>query len=225
MWKIQQPNADALRGLHSKPLSWRRGFTLVELLTVISIAVIMSYLVIPGLVSVSPAASLKSNTIAVGDLLEQAYSSALSKNTYVWVGVSQVTVNGVSGVAMASVYSAHENPADFSTNTVLPLTRPVFLPHMTLATVASQITNSNKASVSVEEITSATMGALSTQISGSTQTLSNVMEITPSGQVFVSPTNKYAWMEIGLAPTNSNGKDVSMLQMNAFTGRVSIYQP
>jgi len=198
------------------------GFTLVELLTVISIAAIMSYLLVPSLVSLNQAGNLKSNTSQVGDILEQAYSAALSKNTYVWVGFSQVTANG-GGVAMASVYSAHENPGDYP-NTVMPLIKPVFLRNLNLATIsAAQIPN--RATTSVGQITGATLGTFSTQISGAPQTLSYVIEITPSGQVSLSSTNKYAWMEIGLKPSNGNGQDVSVLQMNAFTGRVSTYQP
>jgi prepilin-type N-terminal cleavage/methylation domain-containing protein len=199
-----------------------RGFTLLEVLTVISIAAIMSYLLVPSLVSLNQAGNLKANASQVGDILEQAYSAALSKNTYVWVGFSQVTANG-GGVAMASVYSAHENPGDYP-NAVMPLTKSVFLHNLNLATISAAPIPS-RATTSVGQITGATLGTFSAQISGSPQTLSYVIEITPSGQVFLSSTNKYAWMEIGLKPANGNGQDVSVLQMNAFTGRVSTYQP
>jgi hypothetical protein len=127
-------------------------------------------------------------------------------------------------VAMASVFSAHANPNDFP-NSVSPLTRPVFLPKLSLATITTQITSPNRATTSVGQITGAGWGTFSTSIAGTPQTLSYVMEITPSGQVSLSSTNKYAWMEIGIVPLNGNGQNVSLLQMNAFTGRVSTYQP
>jgi prepilin-type N-terminal cleavage/methylation domain-containing protein len=200
------------------------GFSMIELLVVISIIGLLSYLVVPGLVALNQAGNIRAGTVQINDLLEQAYSSALSKNTYVWVGFSQLNGNG-GGVAMASVFSAHANPNDFP-NSVSPLTRPVFLPKLSLATITTQIASpNNRATTSVGEITGANWGTFSTSIAGVPQTLSYVMEITPSGQVSLSSTNKYAWMEIGIAPLNGTGKNVSLIQMNAFTGRVSTYQP
>jgi prepilin-type N-terminal cleavage/methylation domain-containing protein len=205
-------------------LSAPGGFTLVELLTVIGIIVILAALAVPSFVSLVGSGNLKSNTTEMSDVLEEAYSAALSRNTYIWVGFSQSTSNG-GGVGVACVYSAHENPADFPAN-VSPLIKPVFLPKMTLATISTaQVSNADRATTSVGQITSAALGSFSAQINGAAQTLSYVLEITPSGQVSISPTNKYAWIELGLAPSNGTAKNVAVLQMNAFTGRLSSYQP
>jgi Tfp pilus assembly protein FimT len=205
------------------PLGPSAGFSLIELLVVVGIGITLTYLSLPSLVSISQAGNFGSNTTELGDLLEQAYSTALTKNTYVWVGVSQLTANG-GGVAVASVYSAHENPADFPNN-VSSLTKPVILQNVNLGTVTSQITNPNRATTSVCQITAATLGSFSVPIAGGSQTMSYVVQISPTGQLSVSSTGKYAWVEIGLTPLNGNGKNSAVLQMNAFTGRVFTFRP
>src|ERR1700733_3318941 len=127
------------------------GFSLIELMLVMAIAITLTYLSIPSLVAISQAENFGSNTTEIGDILERAYSTAVSKNTYVWIGFSQLTANG-GGVAVASVYSVHENPGDFP-NSVSTLTKPVILQNINLGTVTSQITNPNRATTSVCQIT------------------------------------------------------------------------
>jgi Tfp pilus assembly protein FimT len=200
------------------------GFTLVELLVVMGITVILSILAAPALVSLATAGSLKSNATTVGNLLEEAYSAALARNTYVWIGFSQLASSG-GGVGVGVVYSPHEDPNDFP-NSVSILTKPVFLPNLNLSTVNSAL-YANIATTSVGQITSVTSASQTTfpVTIGGSQPKASVIEISPSGQVSVLSLNKYAWVEIGLVPLNGNGKDSAALQMNAFTGRVSIFQP
>jgi len=202
----------------------RDGFTLVEMLVVITIMAILSVLVVPASSSLIAAASFRSNVTAVDSILEQAYSAALAKNTYVWIGFSQLPLNG-GGVGIVAVYSPHEDPNDFPNN-VNALTKPVFLSNLNLTNItAAQISNSNRATTSVGQITGANLGSFSASIGGSSQTLSYVLEITPSGQISLSTSNKYAWIEVGLAPLKGNGKNAAVVQMNAFTGRVATYRP
>lgn len=225
MRKHSQPHLNrSLRPSRTARSVTQDGFTLIELLLVIAIVASLTYLTAPAIMSLNQSGNFTSNTTEMSQILEQAYSSALSKNTYVWVGFSQLTIKGESGIAVASVYSSHEDPSDFPANVNL-LTKPVFLPNLNLATVTTQITNPARATVSVGQITAADMGTFSETINGSPQTLSLVLKISPSGQLSTSSSNRYAWTEIGLTPLNSNGKNAAVLQMNAFTGRVSVYRP
>ncbi len=200
------------------------GFSLVELMVVLAIAAILSALVAPAVVSLSSSGSFKSNTTSMGSLLEEAYSAALARNTYVWIGLSQLSTNG-GGLGVAIAYSPHEDPNDFPNN-VNVLTKPIFFPNLNLTTV-NPAQYSNIATTSVGQITSVTSANQQTfpvPIGGSNPK-STVIEISPSGQVSISSLGKYAWVEIGLAPLNGNGKNTAALQMNAFTGRVSVFQP
>jgi prepilin-type N-terminal cleavage/methylation domain-containing protein len=201
----------------------KAGFSLLELMIVMAVALTLTYLSVPALVSMSQAGNFGSNTTELSDLLEQAYSTALSRNTYVWIGFSQLSQNR-GGVAVASVYSAHENPGDFPNN-VSALTKPVILQNVNLGNVTSQITNPNRATTSVCQITAANLGSFSVQVAGSSQTMTYVLQISPTGQLSASSTNKYAWMEIDLTPLNASAKNAAVLQMNSFTGRVFTFRP
>jgi prepilin-type N-terminal cleavage/methylation domain-containing protein len=202
----------------------RAGFSLVELLVVISIALILATLAAPALVSLATSGNFKGNATSVGNLMEEAYSAALSKNTYVWIGFSQLPTNG-GGVGVGIVYSPHEDPNDFPNN-VSVLTKPVFFPNLNLTTVnPAQYSNIATTSVGqIASVTSANQQVFPVSIGGSNPK-STVLQISPSGQVSIVSLSKFAWVDIGLAPLNGNGKNSAALQMNAFTGRVSMYQP
>ncbi len=201
----------------------RDGFTMIELLVVITIMAILSILIVPASASLLASANFRSNVTVVDGILEEAYSAALARNTYVWIGFSQLSING-GGVGIVAVYSPHEDPNDFPGNVNL-LTKPVFLHNINLGNIsAAQISNPNRMTTSVGQITGANLGSFAAPIGGSSQTLSYVIKITPSGQISLSTSNKYAWIEIGLAPLNGNGKNAAVLQMNAFTGRVATYR-
>ncbi len=209
-------------------LQWRfrgsTGFSLIELMVVVAIIGILSALVVPALASLTSSGNFKSNTTSMGSILEEAYSAALARNTYVWVGLSQLSTNG-GGVGVAVVYSPHEDPNDFP-NSVNVLTKPIFFPNLNLTTVNPAL-YSNMATTSVGQVASVSSGSqqLFPVPIGGSNPKSTVIEISPSGQVSISSLGKYAWVEIGLAPLNGNGKNTAALQMNAFTGRVSVFQP
>jgi prepilin-type N-terminal cleavage/methylation domain-containing protein len=82
------------------------AFTLIELLTVISIIAILMALVVPAFTSLKSAGNVTSAVSTVRETLEQARTYAMANNTYVWVGFAGsvgATVTGqVSLVIVAS---------------------------------------------------------------------------------------------------------------------------
>ncbi len=64
----------------------KQGFTLVELLTVISIIVIISTLALLAVPSLKGSRDLTRSAATVAGILEQARSYAMANNTYAWVG-------------------------------------------------------------------------------------------------------------------------------------------
>jgi hypothetical protein len=184
-------------------------------------------------------------------LLEQAHAAALANNTYVCVGFVQLPNNG--GLGLAFVYSPTGNPANFLSDTTVlprPLCKAVVLKNLNLSTISStEISDPDRATESVGQLSDSSNvlkiadpanggnvsspAQFSASIEGSPQTIvaggnapfSTVMEITPSGQVLISSDNKYACIELGLEPVRGNKGDAAVLQMNAFTGRVTKFQP
>jgi type II secretory pathway pseudopilin PulG len=217
------------------PMSWVRpngnspgqmGFSVVEVLIVITIMIILSALALPSLASLVGAGGLRSNATTLSGILEESYSTALARNTYVWVGFSQLPNGG--GLAVGAVFSPHEDPNDFPSN-VTVLTKPAIFPNLNLTAVdPTRYVGSNLATKSVCEVSSVTSGAqqaFPVTFAGTATPKATVLQISPSGQVTVVTQNKFAWVELGLASLNGNAKDAAAVQMNAFTGRVSIYQP
>ena len=66
------------------------GFTLVEMLTVVSIAAVLAVLATPALQSLQNAGSFDKSVYAMADSLNLARSYAMANNTYVYVGLTEV---------------------------------------------------------------------------------------------------------------------------------------
>src|SRR5258708_3064969 len=66
------------------------GFTLVELLTVISIAGILAILGVPAVQSLQNAGGFNKSVYAMADSINLARSYAMANNTYVYVGLTEV---------------------------------------------------------------------------------------------------------------------------------------
>lgn len=66
--------------------SHQHGFTLLELLTVLTVIAVFSTILVSSIMSLKGAGDITSAGYAVSGLLEQARTYALANNTYVWVG-------------------------------------------------------------------------------------------------------------------------------------------
>lgn len=97
------------------------AFSLVELLTVIALMAILVGLVVPAL-GVGEGRKFTSAVSDVATVLEQARSSAMAMNTYVWVGIQTGQDSGTSGVALTAVasMSGEADTSKANLRTILP---------------------------------------------------------------------------------------------------------
>ena len=107
----------------------KQGFTLVELLTVISIIVIISTLALLAVPSLKGSRDLTRSATIVAGVLEQARSYAMANNTYAWVGFfeedgsktsSSPAQAGVGRIVMATVAST-DGTMNYSLGAATPL--------------------------------------------------------------------------------------------------------
>jgi prepilin-type N-terminal cleavage/methylation domain-containing protein len=114
--------------LQSVPV-WRErrgGFTLVEMLTVVSIAAILAILSVPALQGLQTAGGFDKSTYALADSLNLARSYAVANNTYVYVGVTEVDrtqnpgaspqVVGQGGRVAISMVATTDGTSDYSSS-------------------------------------------------------------------------------------------------------------
>lgn len=72
----------------SFPFSARRGFSLIELLAVMAVMAVLAAASVPAISGLTRGNVMNKNLLVFAGVLEQARQLAISKNTYVWVVLS-----------------------------------------------------------------------------------------------------------------------------------------
>ena len=102
-----------------------RGFTLVEMLAVMTVIVILLSLVVPAFTKLTSANSLTKGVYDISGQLEQARAYAKANNTYTWVGFYEEAMgqNGVGpaiGHVVVSVVASKDGTALYTNNPTVP---------------------------------------------------------------------------------------------------------
>jgi prepilin-type N-terminal cleavage/methylation domain-containing protein len=229
----QNLTENVVRVLPRKPNRPRvRGFTLLEILTVIAIVAILTSIVIPAAGALQGAGGMDRATSDIASTLQQARAYAMGNNTYVYVGVQEVSpisANATSGTgrlvvtAIASVDGSRPAVSDWGTSAlssdVVTIQKPEIFDgvHLTTDTALANSGNMERPTPS----SSADLGGLGADqadwttsfpwpLSGTPRnTFSKVVEFDPQGvaRVQVSAQPGYdpsipSYIEIALVPAH-----------------------
>lgn len=225
-----------------------RGFSLVELLSVIGIIALLSGVAFYSLAGLTSSRSLKKAAYDIQGVLEQARTMAMASDTYTWVGFFEEspTTPGTSGVGQVVI--AVVGSAD-GTNVYGTLSSGSSLPSSRLMQLAKlmKIANTHLAILPASPDTRPSVPAATYQLASPSfannytfayplgsgtpaYVFSNIIQFNPQGdatRIADSPTQV---MEIGLQPAHgsvaaSTSSDVAAIQIAGIGGHVTTYFP
>ena len=227
--------------------SWRcenailRAFTLLELLTVISVIAIMMVTVVPAFTGIKGAGDVTKAAFDVAGTLEQARAYAMANNTYVFVGFTEqdgmdVTKTGFGQILVAAMGSKDGTRNGTNSSNLVPLSKlrrienvhlQDSLPNsgaMTRPAVADacRVGNANfQVDVSYQNAFKAASGYSFTKI----------IQFDPRGTASIPSATVSVphWMEIGLVGARGNSvagtSNCAALVLGGVTGSAKIYRP
>jgi prepilin-type N-terminal cleavage/methylation domain-containing protein len=124
----------------------RNGFTLIELLVVVAIIIVMSAAVGPAFNSMLTARGIESGSSNAADFLEMARNEAMTRQTYVWVGITGTNSSGNDALEMAAAYSADDSGSAEGTGTnVIPFTKVMQVQNVAIVPWTSLSANTRNA--------------------------------------------------------------------------------
>lgn len=219
-----------------------RGFTLVELLTVIAVMSVLVSLAAPALSSMAKGSQMTQSLIELSGTLDQARQHAISRNTYVWVAL-RPNPDGPNGDELSMVVLASKSgtdPLPWSNYGTVPndeidlITRPRTFDQMRFEE-AGKYTKSDiprldgKSTTSIANTPSDNTAVFRIKLPGAASLVDfdRVIQFTPTGEARVS-SSVIDVIEFGLHPTRGKTGDasnVAVLRVNGLTGQTAVYRP
>ncbi len=224
------------------------AYSLIELLVVMGIIVLLSSLLIPAIGNFSTG-GFTSTVSSLSETLDQARAYAVSKRTFVYVGIGEFKASGPTDqgsagtgrVALFAVASRDgsriSQTSDFATK-AQSISRLVCLQNVHLMSADEIKVSGTSGGLerpvddSVKPLDSATIVAMNFPLSGTPRYIcTQCIEFSPQGMTKLFPsTNLPGFIEIGIAPTKGDAvpptqKNVAVVQLSGLTGRSIVYRP
>lgn len=168
------------------------GFTILELLIVIGIMAIMIALAVPALVGMAEGQGMKRAITTISGNLEMARAEAMAKSTWVWVGFSNATNNGISQMTILSIAS-RDGTSALNPDNIVSISKVQRIHNVAL--LGSPIV------ANAEPLGGNTLGYTFTAITaGQPMTFSNtVIAFSPQGEALIKTNDTVsAWVEVGV---------------------------
>lgn len=164
------------------------GFSLIELLVVVAIIGMLATFAVPAFNSIGQARGVTEAAYQIVDAVELARSEAISRQTYVWMGIQPVVEAGSTSLFVGMVYSKDGSGTNTASTNLQPVGKPTLLHRV-------GITNSAGLSAGTNLGILRDFSAISNGVAFSIGRMSNSgrqsIAFTPTGEVVVeaAPTS------------------------------------
>jgi prepilin-type N-terminal cleavage/methylation domain-containing protein len=209
----------------------RKGFSLVELLCVITIVSILASVTGPAIVGMISGDQLTNNAYQLSGIAQQARTTAISQHTYVWLGFSSYTNNGAPAVMAAMVQ------IDSGLSTDLPnvaanyrlVSKPVVLRNATIAAASAYTGLTGVDSTDNTDVSTQTFTFPMSVPGNANATFTDCIVFGPDGQVYL-PTSAGAiaaptqCVGLGINAANSHTLRTAAIQIRGLSGQVSVFR-
>ena len=202
------------------------GFSLIEMLMVLSVIAILSSLMMPTFNGIGQARSLEKAGADISSILEGARAYAMAQNTYVWVGFAPSPAAPdqlVIGVVASNNGAASPEPDD-----LVPISRTKSYPNIQLQALDSGTANNRP--LPAGQLADGNSDTLTFTIQRpETVTFDTaVIQFNQRGEMRISQ-NLVKTLEIGLQESVGgqvrNPSNYAAIQIQGLSGAVSLYRP
>lgn len=228
------------------------AFSLVELLVVVALVGLLSVAVVPSLGSLKTSGDLRTNISKVAGIFEQARQTAVSRNTYVYVGL--VSPDGARGLPStdpnkATTYAAAyfsvdgtdvlktDAHLDEAQSTIRPLDRVFALPQLRFD---EDLPGGNALQGTLIPVTAESPGTTwqirssnkkyAEMTSSTSIPFDRVIKFTPQGAARIADAPVES-IEIVMSPSKSSAVNASeqaqasVIRISGLTGKITVHQP
>jgi prepilin-type N-terminal cleavage/methylation domain-containing protein len=213
----------------SPQMAGTRGFSLVEMLTVMALVAILSTAAMTSLTGSGSASRLGAAATSVASFLEQARTYAVTQNTYVYVGFLPRASGTSSGeiemklLAVASRDGSSVLPAGGTLDLQSANSPAIVIGKPLLIGKISMDTNGTY-DPPIPRPAATSLGSADETLKSGAQTFGNVLAFTPGGEVILSNGSLSQRYEIGLEYAGKDSR-AAVVQIAGLSGQTRVYQP